>query len=1150
MSIEPNYSFLSWLRQGIANNILNNDGDNSVKLRAKINVKLKVEATSTKDAPLPPQYVDKNIQLYGPGDIVGIDKSAIIKFEPKHWITNFEPNYLPYIDFYEEDFPWRYTPAKPNGDRLKPWLTLIVLEEKEFSDGKNMAKKPLPYFSLKSGVNSNQIFPKPSELWAWAHVHFNTELNASDVPAHVRQILSTDPDLAYSRIISPRKLKPNVGYHAFLIPSYESGRLAGLGLEIPASLTATKIAWEDPNNCDFPYYHRWYFRTGAVGDFEYLVNLLKPKAADPTVGFRELDLLHPGANISPLLNPELAGILRLGGALRVPTNKLIGKDLQKFEEEEKWRSRLAEKLPQDLANRINLADDYTNNSNKTILQWNNSAGIRIKIQDSHDIGEEDPDPVVTSPLYGQWHALQKRLLVDRNGQKIIYENNWVHELNLDPRYRIAAGIGTKVVQKNQETYMQAAWEQVGHIMEVNRKFLFGQLAKEISNHLFNKKVLPHIDNNSFLIAAPMLKRVLMDKITINYNLENSTLPLAAMTVNFRKVVNPKSVISKKSININSNTIINKLSARELVVETPAYEPTGALLLNRTLNNIQRADLKTFDYAVLNKFRSGVVTTPPVIKPPVTNPVVFTPVVVNPVVLNPVVKINTTFAPIVVNPVVLKADIKLNDLKVNTQVKIDVVQKVDLNVLKPYPNKLPDVEINAIKPQIDQIGSVLLNKNIDFAVQQLPKVANFSVVELGKAVDFKVGSIESAVALRFKEALKDSLVSTLPFFTEVKREVANLPVITNQIKIQLNPNKTIPNYLYDLIKFPSRIPPVFKETFTPVMEYPIIDEPMYKPLSDLSKEYFLPNIDKISENSITLLENNQKFIEAYMVGINHEMSRELLWREFPTDQRGSYFRQFWDVKSLLTNENSIDTPRDKLRDITRIHEWSKFATDRVIKQDDNSPLKYELGTHNQRTTDGKPALVLVIRGELLKKYPNTIIYAHRAEWGQKNGQFDISVNRELVDLSETEVNEPPTTKLKMPIFEAKVDPDIYFFGFDLTAEAAEGTPNPQNTTADPGWFFVLKERPGEPRFGLDEDKASKIINWNNLSWKDVGTQDGNCIELNKTIILSPPGANETNLVDPQDSEVQWAQDTDSAELAYLLYQVPVQVAIHAKRLLPK
>ena len=32
----------------------------------------------------------------------------------------------------------------------------------------------------------------------------------------------------------------------------------------------------------------------------------------------------------------------------------------------------------------------------------------------------------------------------------------------------------------------------------------------------------------------------------------------------------------------------------------------------------------------------------------------------------------------------------------------------------------------------------------------------------------------------------------------------------------------------------------------------------------------------------------------MVGLNHEFARELLWREYPTDQRGSYFRQFWDV----------------------------------------------------------------------------------------------------------------------------------------------------------------------------------------------------------------------------------------------------------------
>ena len=84
----------------------------------------------------------------------------------------------------------------------------------------------------------------------------------------------------------------------------------------------------------------------------------------------------------------------------------------------------------------------------------------------------------------------------------------------------------------------------------------------------------------------------------------------------------------------------------------------------------------------------------------------------------------------------------------------------------------------------------------------------------------------------------------------------------------------------------------------MMVYPEIDDPMYAPLTDLSSEYFLPNIQLLEMNSITLLETNQKFIEAYMVGLNHEFARELLWREYPTDQRGSYFRQFWDVSSFL------------------------------------------------------------------------------------------------------------------------------------------------------------------------------------------------------------------------------------------------------------
>jgi hypothetical protein len=352
----------------------------------------------------------------------------------------------------------------------------------------------------------------------------------------------------------------------------------------------------------------------------------------------------------------------------------------------------------------------------------------------------------------------------------------------------------------------------------------------------------------------------------------------------------------------------------------------------------------------------------------------------------------------------------------------------------------------------------------------------------------------------------------------------------------------------------------KEKFAPVMAYPEIDLPMYKPLADMSSELFLPNINKIEQNSITLLENNQKFIESYMVGINHEMSRELLWREYPTDQRGTYFRQFWDVSGFLPPQPVPADIKEQLRDIPKIHTWSKINTTSADPTDPESPLLNELGQHNQRAMEsGKTQLVLVIRGELLKKYPTAVIYAQKADWGTKPNTTikDITAERVLIELTDAEKENPPKDKLKTPLFEAKVDPDIYFFGFDLDDEEARGTADPASPSDDPGWFFVIKERPGEPRFGLDIDKAKnddgveRLINWNNLSWPDVGTADGACIQLNKTISFQAynAGLDQENVVITDDEQARWSPDTNAAELAYILYQVPVLVAVHASRMLP-
>ena len=80
--------------------------------------------------------VSRDVALFGPGDIVGIESRAIVRTEPRHWATDFESSYLAHVEFYDEDFPWRYTPTAANAGshRLRPWIALVVLTEDEFDE--------------------------------------------------------------------------------------------------------------------------------------------------------------------------------------------------------------------------------------------------------------------------------------------------------------------------------------------------------------------------------------------------------------------------------------------------------------------------------------------------------------------------------------------------------------------------------------------------------------------------------------------------------------------------------------------------------------------------------------------------------------------------------------------------------------------------------------------------------------------------------------------------------------------------------------------------------------------------------------------------------------------------------------------------------
>ena len=96
------------------------------------------------------------------------------------------------------------------------------------------------------------------------------------------------------------------------------------------------------------------------------------------------------------------------------------------------------------------------------------------------------------------------------------------------------------------------------------------------------------------------------------------------------------------------------------------------------------------------------------------------------------------------------------------------------------------------------------------------------------------------------------------------------------------------------------------------------------------------------------------------------------------------------------------------------------------------------------------------------------------------------------LTAAEEAKPPRDKTRSPLYSANPVDDIFFFGFDLTIDEVKGT------GGDPGWYFVLQERPGEARFGLELTREGNDIHtFDELSWNDAlpGIKPGQFLPAN-------------------------------------------------------
>jgi hypothetical protein len=183
---------------------------------------------------------------------------------------------------------------------------------------------------------------------------------------------------------------------------------------------------------------------------------------------------------------------------------------------------------------------------------------------------------------------------------------------------------------------------------------------------------------------------------------------------------------------------------------------------------------------------------------------------------------------------------------------------------------------------------------------------------------------------------------------------------------------------------------------------------------------------------------------------------------------------------------------------------------------------------------------LVRGDLLRRYPNTVVYACKAVWNPATHKHDIP---------DPEVHENPQ-------FRGTLTPDITFFGFDLTVAEALGDLL-DRTNPDQGWFFVFQEQPSEPRFGLEPEPDPfahpTVHEWNDLSWANLAANAGALSSLEYAPAAGPLFGTVTPQTNPDgenpgDVDNHWGQD--AAQTAFIAMRRPVRIAVHAETMLPR
>ena len=1039
----------------------------------------------------------KTITLSGPGDVVSINSNSILRVFPTPESQAFPINEFPYIEFWEPDFAWRFTPAKATEEKkLRPWLTLVVCKTSEVSIEKTSWGVDLVTFNVDED-GYKRIFPSQTDdVWKMAHAQSNVGQNAE-----------------FCRIlgIQSEKMDEYTEYRAFLIPVFEIGRLRGLrgpnydenldkseqGLN---NIPAQRAAWEDSLGAQkeeherpltFPSYYSWSFTTGDLSFTEKVKALVCNDAKKSGIAV-DVTSLGEGLDYAVLDSRPKRDCINMPAALTTVD------------------SQVESKYPMPRSGNSSSDENQVYENLNSLLSKSPIFEENAKLvnDDAVSANADKDDPWITPPIYGGKHILATSLDEKKNS-----EHPWLNQVNLDLHYRAAAGLGKKAVQRNQEELVNRAWKQIDAVKmlnaELNQKMLSANVSDSVKylNYSWAGTTDDKVDSkNENDITALMMKNLSLMKNTklgedgssLSDVLYAKNIPEAFASVSFQNA-------AQKILNSSDDTSIFKCIANGQWSQQIGLPVT---------NTISAADLKTTKERMKTNYVKFLLRLPSEneeIGPWTLFSYVNTNKIQSCITSNDFTNFNGSIESIKQRPNrVMSRWFGISGLKLSNKSSADKrflvenkfweistcgktdggdsVYALDDACFRKIFFLKQDKSVTVVKinskfyvnrDYIKRDSVKFLNGNIELRKMCEDKYKNTSIIVRDAYVDMKIKEVwsDSEIEELFKliaNYMPDGILAENDFWKKEKYlefnnawdfyvDMAgraggqfktlldawnNLGTFIQSFNPEEDPvpidsTRSVPNQVAALknglrddsayTRLKECADTYYKTFFTsaelrknyledclaskyPIKAYPIFPEPAYYYLKDLADEFILPGIEDLPDDSISMFKGNAAFVESYLCGMNTEMGRELLWREYPTDQRGSYFKKFWDSETTVD-----DIKNENYFDINSIHRWNKKLGENHVETENKSTGKKE---------SKGDLLFFAIKSQLMNLYPDTLITLRKAYWKQEN---DNPLEFFVKDGGTVENGE-----VLKPVSQAFVRDDVYVVGFKIKAKEALGS----------------------------------------------------------------------------------------------------------------